>query len=81
MWVEEMKSMNDKCPVILYKPQGTIQPSESNNLSTFVIEICTCNKNSITSKHNEEVWWNGYLCGWDTQNKWVKHHAHYCHGS
>ena len=32
MWVEEMKSMNDRSPVILYKPQGTTQSSESNNL-------------------------------------------------
>ena len=57
MWVEEMKSMNDRSPVILYKPQGTTQSSESNNLCDrdFVLAIQTSLQADIMKKFGEKV--------------------------
>ena len=57
MWVEEMKSMNDRSPVILYKPQGTTQSSESNNLCDrdFVLAVQTSLQADIMKKFGEKV--------------------------
>ena len=49
--------MNDRSPVILYKPQGSTQSSESNNLCDrdFVLAIQTPLQAHIMKKFGEKV--------------------------
>ena len=69
MWVEEMKSMNDRSPVILYKPQGTTQSSESNNLCDrdFVLAIQTSLQADIMMVVDE--YGEGFPVAWCISNR------------
>lgn len=43
LWVEEMRAMGDRSPVILYKPQGAEQPSTYDNMhdKDFILALQT----------------------------------------